>query len=207
MAYEIHDGLAQQLTGALYKFQSIEPLGERDPQAARKMFDEAVQLLREAMAETRRLIGGLRPPILDESGVVAAIEYLISEQRQQGGPEIEFVHPADVDRLAAPLEGAVFRIVQECLTNACRYSQSAKVRVELRQAEGRVSHRGPGLGNRLRSGAGRGRPYRPAGDSPAGPVVGRRRRHRDRAGQGDSHPRGTPVSSASGKLRTNRLDG
>ena len=139
VAYDIHDGLAQLLTGSLYKFQSIEPLGERDPQAAWKLFDEAVQLLREATAETRRLISGLRPPILDESGIVAAIEYLISEQRLQAGPEIEFVRPADVGRLAAPLEGAVFRIVQECLTNACRYSQSAKVRVELKVTETRVS--------------------------------------------------------------------
>ena len=138
IAYDIHDGMAQLLTGALYKFQSIEPLRRRDPAVALRMFDEAMQLLREATAETRRLISGLRPPILDESGVVAAVDYLISEQRQQGGPEIEFVHPADVDRLAAPLEGAVFRVVQECLTNACRYSRSAKVRVALTLAEGRV---------------------------------------------------------------------
>jgi PAS domain S-box-containing protein len=136
VAYEIHDGLAQQLTGALYKFQSIERMKERDPDAARDLFDEAVRLLREAMGETRRLIGGLRPPVLDESGVVDAIEYLISEQR--GGPEIEFVHPEEFSRLAPPVEGAIFRVVQECLTNACRYSQSEKVRVELRQTDNRV---------------------------------------------------------------------
>ena len=74
VAYEIHDGLAQQLAGALYKFQSVEQMQESDRDAAWKMFDEAMRLLREAMAETRRLISGLRPPILDESGVVAAVE-------------------------------------------------------------------------------------------------------------------------------------
>jgi PAS domain S-box-containing protein len=137
-AYEIHDGLAQQLAGALYKFQSIDALRDRDPEAAREMFDESVGLLREAMAETRRLISGLRPPILDESGVVDAIEYLVSERNARGGPEIEFVHPGELGRLAAPLESAIFRIVQECLTNACRYSQSDKVRVEVRQADGRA---------------------------------------------------------------------
>ncbi len=138
VAYEIHDGLAQQLTGALYKFQSVGRLRERDPEAAQEMFDEAVRLLREAMAETRRLISGLRPPVLDESGIVAAIDYLIAERRTHAGPEIEFVHEAQFGRLAPPLESALFRIVQECLTNACRYSQSEKVRVELGQAEGRV---------------------------------------------------------------------
>ena len=138
VSYEIHDGLAQQLTGVLFKFQSIENLQDRDPDAARKMFDEAVQLLREAMAETRRLIGGLRPPILDESGIVAAVEDLISGYRQHDGPEIEFVHNLKPQRFAPPLESAVFRVVQASLTNACQHSQSEKVRVELGLSGDRV---------------------------------------------------------------------
>jgi PAS domain S-box-containing protein len=138
VAYEIHDGLAQQLTGAIYKFQAVELMKETDPAAARNMFDESMGLLREAMAETRRLISGLRPQILDESGVVAAIDALIADHRQRGGPEIEFAHPAEFERLAPPLESAAFRIVQECLTNACRYSQSPKVLVELRASHDRM---------------------------------------------------------------------
>ena len=138
VAYEIHDGLSQLLTGALYKFQSVTELQERDPDAARNMFDAAVGVLREALAEARRLISGLRPPVLDELGVVAAIDCLITEHHRHGGPEIEFVHDTPFARVAPPLESAVFRIVQECLTNACRYSQSKKVRVELAQSEGRV---------------------------------------------------------------------
>lgn len=138
VAYEIHDGLAQQLTAALYRFQAVEMLRDRNPIEGRETFDEGLRLLRQAMIETRRLISGLRPPVLDELGVVAAIECLIGEQQQTGCPEIEFIHGSELDRLAPPLESAVFRIVQECLTNACRYSQSKKIRVELGQSEGRV---------------------------------------------------------------------
>jgi PAS domain S-box-containing protein len=138
VAYEIHDGLAQQLTAAIYKFQAVELQKDSDPAAARKLFDESIGLLREALAETRRLISGLRPEILDELGVVAAIDSLIAEHRKRGGPEIEFSHPAEFERLAPPLESAAFRIVQECLTNACRYSQSPKVLVELQTAHERV---------------------------------------------------------------------
>ncbi len=138
VAYEIHDGLAQQLTAAMYKFQAVEALRNADSGPARAMFDEGLRLLQQAMAETRRLIGGLRPPVLDEAGVVAAIDYLIAEHARHGGPEIEFVHEGDLDRLAPPLESAVFRIVQECLNNARRHSQSKKVRVELRPVDSRL---------------------------------------------------------------------
>ena len=138
VSYEIHDGLAQQLTGAQMQFQSVEHLLDKNPPAARKVLDKALQLLQEAMAETRRLIGGLRPPVLDQSGIAAAVEDLISGRRTHDGPEIEFVNHLEPQRFASPLESAVFRIVQESLTNACRHSQSKKVRVELGLAGDRL---------------------------------------------------------------------
>ena len=138
VAYEIHDGLAQHLAGALYRFQSIPPLRDGDPAAAERLQHEGIELLREALGETRRLIGGLRPPVLDEDGIVPAIEYLVAEHKRHDGIEVDFIHEPDIDRLAPPLEAAVFRIVQESLTNACRYSQSPKVSVELRRINGHV---------------------------------------------------------------------
>jgi PAS domain S-box-containing protein len=139
MAYEIHDGLAQQLTGALLKLQSLETIQKiQDFSAARQILDDVLHLIHECVAEARRLISGLRPPILDESGIVAAIEYLCSERRQSGQSQIEFVPRVQFSRLAGPLEVALFRVVQECLTNACRHSQSLKIRVELSQLENRV---------------------------------------------------------------------
>ncbi|MEN6406366.1 MAG: PAS domain-containing sensor histidine kinase, partial [Thermoguttaceae bacterium] len=137
VAYEIHDGLAQQLAAAVYRFQSVPALEQHNPKAAKEVFNESLQLLRDAMAEARRLISGLRPPVLDESGVVAAVECLIAERRPQEGPEIEFVHD-DIGRLATPLEGAIFRIVQEAVTNAQRHSHSPRVRIDITQREGRI---------------------------------------------------------------------
>jgi signal transduction histidine kinase len=138
VSYEIHDGLAQQLTGALFRLQASERVEDLGPDEARKTYDGGIALLQEAIAEARRLISGLRPPVLDESGVVAAIEYLVHEGERIGAPAIEFVVDVQFDRLASPLETAIFRVVQEALTNACRHSRSPKVEVRLVQEGDRV---------------------------------------------------------------------
>ncbi len=95
-------------------------------------------MLRQGHFEARRLISGVRPPILDESGVVAAIAHLVSDQSRPKGPKIDYHSRVDFDRLAATLENAVYRIVQEGLTNACQHSKSEKVRVSLVQRGDRV---------------------------------------------------------------------
>lgn len=138
MAYEIHDGFAQQLTAALYSFQAFQGLRGQMPDKAASSFESGMKLLSGSIDETRRLIGGLRPPILDEFGIVAAIEYLTHDCHSRGGPEVEFDYDVSFDRLAPPLETAIFRIVQESLTNVCRHSQSAKARIGFSQADGRV---------------------------------------------------------------------
>lgn len=135
LAYEIHDGCAQQLTGAMLCFQSCRQLRDANPREANDAFERGLRLLGDGLAEVRRLIGGLRPAVLDESGVVAAIGYLVNESRQQGGPEIAFRPDGQFHRLAHPLEHAVYRIVQESLTNARRHSKSPRVEVRLTQQE------------------------------------------------------------------------
>jgi PAS domain S-box-containing protein len=136
VAYEIHDGLAQQLSGLSLCLQAMQARAESSDGAAAEMLPKAIELTREAIRETRRLIAGLRPPILDESGVVAAIEYLVGEKRHTESARIEFNHDVGSHQLARPLESAIFRIAQECLTNACRYSQSDKIEIDLKQVDG-----------------------------------------------------------------------
>jgi signal transduction histidine kinase len=132
-AYEIHDGFSQQLTGAMYRLQGFREMFSRNPEKAWQDFDLGVRLIGRAIDETRRLISGLRPPILDESGITDAIEYLVCERSQYSGLTINFVHNVAFHRLAPPLESALFRIAQESLTNACRHSHSDRVLIELTQ--------------------------------------------------------------------------
>jgi PAS domain S-box-containing protein len=138
VAYEIHDGLAQDLTGAIFRFQAFRELLARNAEDAWNTFDVGLHLLTQGIKETRSLISGLRPPILDELGIVAAVEYLVCECQEQGGPRIEFCHDLRTGQFAPTLEIAVFRIVQESLANARRHSQSDRVQLSLLEREGRL---------------------------------------------------------------------
>ena len=139
-------------------------------------------MLRQGHLEARRLISGVRPPILDESGIVAAIAHLVSEERRQKGPKIEFHSDVAFDRLVPILENAIYRIVQEGLTNACRHSKSPRVRIELVAARRHAQDQGAGLGTGLRPRAGRSGPFRPGRDSAAGKIARRQRQRGKRAG-------------------------
>jgi len=138
VTYELHDGIAQQLAGALLQLQAFGELEDRNSEEAQRTFDAASKLISDSLGETRRLISGLQPSALDEVGVVAAIDCLIREMQGSEEPEIEFVHNVQFDRLSPSLEPALFRIAQEALNNACRHSRSKKVCVTLAERDGHV---------------------------------------------------------------------
>lgn len=139
IAYEIHDGLTQHLSAAIMQFQTFDRLQAREPAEAAKIFDTGMQMLGHSLAEARRLISGVRPLLLDEAGVLAAVESLIYEITRRGLEiQIEFHHKVEFARLDPALENALYRIIQESLENACRHSKSKKVRVEILQIGDRV---------------------------------------------------------------------
>jgi signal transduction histidine kinase len=78
-AYEIHDGLVQDVTGAQMQLESLLGGDGLPPGPVYEKVSLAWTLIREAVVEARHLIDGLRPPVLNELGLVAAIEYLIDE--------------------------------------------------------------------------------------------------------------------------------
>ena len=138
IAYEVHDGLAQHLAGAIMQLENCGHLLQEHPDKAHAAFDAGMQMVRKAHAEARRLISGVRPPVLDESGIRTAIAYLIHEQQSSEGPEIGLACSIAFERLPATLENAIYRIAQEALSNACTHSRSEKVQVSLVQEADRL---------------------------------------------------------------------
>ena len=135
VAYEIHDGLVQYATGATLHLQTY--LNSIPDHAVPPQLELVSGLLQKTIEEGRRLMNGLRPPILDEQGVVAAVEYLV-EERRSTGLEVTFKHETSFSRLARALEIAIFRIVQESLTNVAKHSGSSKVEVILNHNSDRI---------------------------------------------------------------------
>jgi signal transduction histidine kinase len=137
MAYEVHDGVVQYITAALLQLESID-LARLSPQESQALLDKATTLLRSAIADARRVLSGLRPPILDEQGITAAIAYLIEEICRPGGIEVEFSSDLPPERLDPLVEGTLFRIAQESLNNILRHSGASRAQIELRLNTDRV---------------------------------------------------------------------
>jgi PAS domain S-box-containing protein len=137
MAFEIHDGLVQYASGAQMHLETLLESGQVVSGEARDRLETALGLVRRAVGEGRRLIGGLRPPVLDEMGVVAALEHLVQDQ-PAAGPKIKFVADVQFDRLEPLLEVTIYRIVQEAITNVRRHSRSEEAEVRVVQNGDRV---------------------------------------------------------------------
>lgn len=138
IAYEIHDGLVQDVTGALMHLEAIR---QKQPPAAGSIADEfdlCLRLLRDSIDEARRLISGLRPPIIDEQGLVASLQYLVSEQLARSDIDIQFTCDVQFEKLEALLETTLFRVAQEALTNVRRHSHAKRAVVRLTQHGDRV---------------------------------------------------------------------
>lgn len=132
LAYEIHDGFVQDATGAMMHLETLLVTGRIPEGPVHQEVELALRLVRRAVGEARRVIGGLLPPILEEQGVVAALEYWIDEQ-MPGGPSIELHVETPWQRWEPLLEGTVYRIVQEALNNVRRHSRSERAEVRLTQ--------------------------------------------------------------------------
>ena len=97
---EIHDGLAQQLACALMQFEAYKSVKNANPERAARALALGIQLVRDGIAEARRLIGGLRPPQLEEGGLLAAIENIVEGCNKRNKVKIEFC--SNVTQLCCP---------------------------------------------------------------------------------------------------------
>jgi PAS domain S-box-containing protein len=141
LSRSLHDELGQEL--AALKI-------ELDIQDEKKLVP-AIEMVERALSKVRNLSYLLHPPLLDESGLVPALHWYFDGLRKRSELRITFdSKPVIFSRLPRDLETAIFRIIQEALTNAYRHSGSEDVRIDMTQTSDRVTVRvrdfGKGIG-------------------------------------------------------------
>jgi signal transduction histidine kinase len=130
---DLHDGLGPLLAGVKLRLETARNLAERDPARSLGLLDTAIAEQADVIGEIRRIAHDLRPPALDDLGLVRALDQL-AERLSGGGLTITVV--GDVPRDLPPAaEVAAFRIAAEALANARRHSHGTRVEVRLSLGE------------------------------------------------------------------------
>ncbi len=124
IARDLHDSAGQNLAALAMTVARIEDEAKRDPARLRETVKEARDLIEGLTREIRTTSYLLHPPMLDEMGLASALGWYLEGLQQRSGLIIELNIPSDFGRLAPDVELAIFRLVQECLTNIHRHSGS-----------------------------------------------------------------------------------
>lgn len=150
---DLHDGLGPAMAGLVYQLETARLLVTSNPSGAVEQIDSVRDHVQEVVADVRRLVHELRPPALDDRGLVGALRQLAEHQ-----PLSVDVEAGDLGTLSAAVEVAAYRIVAESLANVVRHASagSAQVRLERTDTElvVEVADDGVGIGEDVQTGVG-----------------------------------------------------
>jgi PAS domain S-box-containing protein len=124
IARELHDSAGQNLAALGMNLARIENDAKRDPARLSKSIKDAQDLIQDLTREIRTTSYLLHPPMLDDSGLSFALRWYIDGLAERSGLTIALNVPDNLERFAPEIELAIFRLVQECLTNIHRHSGS-----------------------------------------------------------------------------------
>jgi signal transduction histidine kinase len=137
LARELHDETGQALTSILLGLKSLEDTLERDE--SRSAASGLRELVVTTLRDVRRLAVELRPSALDDFGLVPALDRLTTTFAEQTGIAVDFAPMLGSERLAPELETALYRIVQESLTNVVKHARARHVSLVLQRRPGVIS--------------------------------------------------------------------
>lgn len=153
---DLHDGLGPSLGGVGLRLAAATHAIDADPARAKELIGRSRDDLQAAVAEVRRLVHGLRPPALDDLGLLAAVEHQ-ADQLRASGLDVR-VEAADLTGLPAAVEVAAYRIVAESLANVSRHARAGSAHVRLLREPGalvvRIADDGIGISSDRTAGVG-----------------------------------------------------
>ncbi|HEX3585627.1 MAG TPA: CHASE3 domain-containing protein [Candidatus Angelobacter sp.] len=129
IARELHDSLGQYLAGLKIAVDLLS--NSPSPPKNTELLAECRDILEKSIVETRTLSHLLHPPLLDEAGFSSAASWFVSGFSQRSGIPVSLDLPPDLPRLSEAVEIALFRVLQESLTNVHRHSQAASAEIKV----------------------------------------------------------------------------
>jgi two-component system NarL family sensor kinase len=131
IARELHDSTGQMLAALSMNLIPLVQNGPSLDPEARRAINECIQIVKELSNEVRTMSHLLHPPLLDEAGLSSAVRWYLEGFSERSKIHTELQMPEQIGRLPRDLETAVFRIVQECLTNVHRHAASSRVSISI----------------------------------------------------------------------------
>jgi len=138
IARELHDGAGQLLAALSMNIAAIAAEESRLSPGVTRNVEESRSLIDQAVSEIRTISHLLHPPLLDEVGLISALNEYVNGFGERSKIRVSLDLPSDLERLPREIELSIFRIVQECLTNVHRHSGSATASVQLSHKSGKI---------------------------------------------------------------------
>jgi PAS domain S-box-containing protein len=137
IARELHDSTGQKLAAAKLQLDTLVKSGKLKPYESALV--ETSQWIDECFQEVRTLSQLLHPPLLDEAGLLSATRWMVEGFSARAKIPVELQIVGEIGRLPQPIELALFRVIQESLSNIRRHSAASKAQVRLARKDGSVS--------------------------------------------------------------------
>lgn len=141
IARELHDELGQELSALRYELRFTRKRYEKEPGEIATNLEEMEELLRRTAVTTRNLVSELRPKVLDDLGLPAAVQWLAERTKARGNLDLRILIASELPPLDGRIATVAFRVLQEALTNLVRHAQARRAEVEVLAAEGRLELR------------------------------------------------------------------
>src|ERR687897_182269 len=132
VAYDVHDGLAQTAAAAYQHLQIFARGYPPDSALAREQLEEALELVRRTVGDSRHVISDLRPTALDDFGLAAGVRLQVEKLRAEGW-EVAYEEALGDERLPTEVETTLFRVAQEALTNVRKHARATRANVTLQR--------------------------------------------------------------------------
>ncbi len=130
IAMDIHDGIGQMLTSLKFQIESIDLTAQ---EKAFQKIDEVRLLTKQIIKEVRKVTFNLKPPVLGDYGLQAALKVFTKEIGKLIDIKLTFITEEEIPRLTQKIENNIFRIIQEAINNAIKYSDADAIEISLQQ--------------------------------------------------------------------------